>query len=142
MYKSILLTIDINDPASWKKALPAALELCRDCGAKLHVLTVVPTYRMPIVEGFFPPDFEKKAIRKTGEALKTLLDSLLPDDRHAEAHVRVGVVHSEILSAIKSIGADMVIMASHPPDRMRDFLIGSNADRVVRNSPVSVLVVR
>lgn len=142
MYNTILLTIDINDRVSWEKALPAALGLCRDCDAKLHVLTVVPTYRMPLVEGFFPADFEKKAIRKTGEALKALLNTLLPDDRHAEAHVRVGVVHTEILSAIKSIGADMVVIGSLPPDRIRDFLVGSNADRVVRNSPVSVLVVR
>jgi nucleotide-binding universal stress UspA family protein len=142
MYKSILLTIDINQPASWKKALPDALKLCRDWGAKLDVLTVVPSYNMPVVEGFFPADFESKAIRKTGKDLKELLETLIPDDQHAEAHVRSGIVHDEILAAIKAIGADLVVMGSHPPDRMRDFLIGSNADRVVRHSPVSVLVVR
>lgn len=142
MYKSILLTIDLNDPASWEKALPNALDLCRDWGAKLHVLTVVPLYGLPIVEGFFPADFESKAIHKAGEDLKDLLNSLLNEDQQAEAHVRAGAVHQEILAAIGAIGADMVVMGSHPPDRVRDFLIGSNADRVVRNSPVSVLVVR
>jgi len=142
MYKSILLTIDLNDPASWEKALPNALDLCRDWGAKLHVLTVVPLYGLPIVEGLFPADFETKAVHKAGEDLKALLNSLLNEDQHAEAHVRAGAVHQEILAAIGAIGADMVVMGSHPPDRVRDFLIGSNADRVVRNSPVSVLVVR
>lgn len=142
MYKSILLTIDINQPHSWEKALPAALKLCHDWGAKLHVLTVVPVYGMPVVEGFFPAEFESKAIHKTGEDLKALLETLIPDGHHAEAHVRAGVVHDEILAAIKAIGTDLVVMGSHPPDRMRDFLIGSNADRVVRHSPVSVLVVR
>jgi nucleotide-binding universal stress UspA family protein len=142
MYKSILLTIDINQPASWEKALPDALKLCRDWGAKLDVLTVVPAYGMPVVEGFFPAEFESKAIRKTAADMKELLETLIPDDFHAEAHVRAGVVHTEILAAIKAIGADLVVMGSHPPDRVRDFLIGSNADRVVRHSPVSVLVVR
>lgn len=142
MYKTILLTIDINDPASWEKPLPDALKLCRDWGAALHVLTVVPAYGMPVVEGFFPAEFEKKAVHKTGEDLKTLLETLIPDDQHAQAHVRAGVVHDEILAAIKAVGADLVVMGSHAPDRMRDFLIGSNADRVVRHSPVSVLVVR
>jgi nucleotide-binding universal stress UspA family protein len=36
----------------------------------------------------------------------------------------------------------VVVMASHQPDRVREFLVGSNADRIVRRSPVSVLVVR
>lgn len=142
MHKSILLTIDLNDPASWEKPLPHALGLCRDWGATLDVLTVVPTYGLPIVEGFFPADFENKAIHKAGADLKALLNTLLTDGQHAEAHVRAGVVHDEILAAITATGADLVVMGSHPPDRMRDFLIGSNADRVVRHSPVSVLVVR
>jgi len=142
MYKSILLTIDINESASWEKALPHALDIYRDQGAALHVLTVVPLYGLPIVEGFFPADFESKAVHKAGEDLKALLNTLLKDDQHAEAHVRAGAVHEEILAAIKAIGVDLVVMGSHPPDRVRDFLVGSNADRVVRNSPVSVLVVR
>jgi nucleotide-binding universal stress UspA family protein len=142
MYKSILLTIDINQPASWEKALPKALELCSGWGAALHVLSVVPTYGLPVVEGFFPADFESKAIHKAGEDLKALLEKILPKEQHAEAHVRAGVVHEEILAAIGTIGVEIVVMGSHPPDRMRDFLVGSNADRVVRHSPVSVLVVR
>lgn len=142
MHKSILLTIDINTPASWEKALPHAVGLCRDWGATLDVLTVVPTYGLPLVEGFFPADFENKALHKAAEDLKTLLAKLLPEGFKSTPHVRSGVVHAEILSAIAAIGADLVVMGSHPPDLMRDFLVGSNADRVVRHSPVSVLVVR
>jgi len=37
---------------------------------------------------------------------------------------------------------DLIVMASHPPEEVQDFLIGSNADRVVRHSPIPVLVVR
>jgi nucleotide-binding universal stress UspA family protein len=33
-------------------------------------------------------------------------------------------------------------MGSHAPDAVREFFVGSQADRVVRRSPVSVLVVR
>jgi nucleotide-binding universal stress UspA family protein len=142
MYKSILLTIDLNQAASWEKPLPDALKLCADWGADLHVLTVVPTHGLPIVEGFFPADFESKAIHAAGENLKALLDKLIPDGQHAQAHIRAGVVHSEILAAIGDIQPDLVVMGSHAPDMVRDFLVGSNADRVVRHSPVSVLVVR
>jgi nucleotide-binding universal stress UspA family protein len=54
----------------------------------------------------------------------------------------VGRVHDVVLDHITSTGADLVVMASHAPDRVREFLVGSRADRVVRRSPVSVLVVR
>jgi nucleotide-binding universal stress UspA family protein len=40
------------------------------------------------------------------------------------------------------IPADLVVMGSEHPDSLREFLVGSNADRIVRRSPVSVLVVR
>lgn len=142
MYKTILLTIDVNQPASWKDALPRALELARGWGSTLHVLSVVPDYGLPVVEGFFPADFREKALRHAGEALETLMATEVPKDVTAQAHIRYGTVHDEILHAIGDLKADLVVMSSHAPDRMREFLVGSQADRVVRRSPVSVLVVR
>ncbi|WP_347310927.1 universal stress protein [Defluviimonas sp. SAOS-178_SWC] len=142
MYKTILLTIDVNEPASWKDALPRAVELATGWGSRLHVLSVVPDYGLPVVEGFFPVDFREKAIRHGGEALEKLVAAEVPAELKAESHIRYGTVHDEILHAIDAVGADLVVMASHAPDKMREFLIGSQADRVVRRSPVSVLVVR
>lgn len=140
MFKTILLTIDINEPGSWAHALPHVAELAKGWGAQLHVLTVVPDYGMPMVEGFFPSDFRETSLRQTAEELEGLLarEALAG----ATAHVRYGTVHIEILHAIDELKADLVVMASHAPDRVREFLIGSQADRVVRRSPVSVLVVR
>ena len=142
MYKTILVTIDINEPASWERALPHAVELARGWGAELHILTVVPDYGMPVVEGYFPADFREHAIRHTGEALDELMTKELPKDITVQEHIRYGTVYDEILAAVDAVKADLVIMASHAPDRMREFLVGSQADRVVRRSPVSVLVVR
>jgi nucleotide-binding universal stress UspA family protein len=142
MYKTILLAVDVGEPASWAHALPHAVELAKGRGAALHVLSVVPTYGMPLVEGYFPPDFREKALRHAGEALEALVAREIPGDVAAKAHVRYGAVHDEILAAIADTGADLVVMSSHAPDRMREFLVGSQADRVVRRSPVSVLVVR
>ena len=142
MYKNILVTVDINATASWQKALPQAVEMCRTWGAALHVLCVVPSYGTPLVEGFFPDDYQKKARAKAVEQLDALVKAQVPAELSAKSHVRTGTVHDEILAAVRENGADLVIMASHAPDHMRDFLVGSNADRVVRRSPVSILVVR
>lgn len=142
MFKSILLTIDLTEPASWVHALPRAAELARGGGGELHVLTVVPDYGMPMVEGFFPPDFRETSLRQTAGELDEVLGREAPKGLRLRSHVRTGTVHVEILHAIDELKPDLVVMASHAPDRVREFLIGSQADRVVRRSPVSVLVVR
>ena len=44
MYKKILLAVDLNENASWKKALPTAIEYAKVFGADLHVATVLPDF--------------------------------------------------------------------------------------------------
>ena len=47
-----------------------------------------------------------------------------------------------ILAKAGKLGCDLIVMASHPPDDLRTFLVGSYADKVVRHSEIPVLVVR
>ena len=70
MYHDILLTVDLNDEASWTKALPAAVEQAKAFGGTLHVASVVPDFGMPVVGGFSPDDFEDKALADVEEKLK------------------------------------------------------------------------
>ncbi len=142
MYKTILLTIDLEHEASWKKALPVAAELAKGADATLHVLAVVPDFGSPLVAIDFPPDYQEKALAAAKAKLDELLAGEIPWPLKKVSHVGIGRVHEVILDHITSSGADLVVMASHAPDRVREFLVGSQADRVVRRSPVSVLVVR
>jgi len=141
MYQTILLPIDLNEEASWEKALPTALELCRTHGAKLHVLTVVPDFGMAIVGSFFPVGYEEKALAETDAALTQFVASHVPGDQDVAHDVHHGVVYQEILNAAKRIGADLIVMAAHRPGQS-DYLLGPNAARVVRHAACSVLVVR
>ncbi|MCB1311907.1 MAG: universal stress protein [Sedimentitalea sp.] len=142
MFKSVLLTVDLNEKASWEKALPHAVELVRSSQGVLHLLFVEPDYGTPMVEGFFPADFEKQALERAKAAMDALVEREVPDDIYVKEHLSVGKLHTEVLKAIENTQCDLVVMAAHAPDRVREFLVGSNADRVVRRSPVSVLVVR
>lgn len=142
MYDNILLTIDLGHPASWKKALPEAVALARASKGKLHVLTVVPDFGSPMVSGFFPSDFKEKALTKAEAELRHIIETEVPKDVDVQEHLSYGAIHEEVLTAIDRIRADLVVMASHAPDKVREFLVGSQADRIVRRSPVSVLVVR
>ncbi len=142
MYKTILLTVDLNHDASWTTALPTAVDLAKANGAALHLISVVPDFGVALVSGYFPDDFKEKALNAAEAALEKLIADHVPADVKATPHLGYGTVHDEVLAAIDKIGADLVVMGSHAPDRVREFLVGSQADRVVRRSPVSVLVVR
>jgi len=142
MFNCVLLTVDLNRKSSWEKALPQAIELVRASKSKLHIMSVVPDMGTPLVEGFFPEDFEKQAVGAASKALNELVKSQVPEDVEIKQHLAFGKIHRKVLQTIEDIGCDLVVMASHKPDRVREFLVGSNADRVVRRSPVSVLVVR
>ena len=142
MFNTVLLTIDLNAPESWKMALPQAIELVRASKGKLHVMSVVPDMGTPLVEGFFPEDFEVKAVAAASKALNALIVAEVPDDIDVKQHLAFGKIHKKVLKVIDEINCDLVVMASPKPDRVREFLVGSNADRIVRRSPVSVLVVR
>ncbi len=141
IYSKILLPIDLGEPCTWEKPLPVVLNMVRNSGAHLDVLTVIPDMGMPVVGSFFPPDFEKKARSKAEEELQKWMAKYLPDDVDAEAWVSVGSVYHKIIKVAKRLGTDLIVMASHRPN-MQDYLLGPNAARVVRHAPMDVFIVR
>lgn len=141
MYNNILLTVDLNQESSWTKALPIAIANCQAFGARLHVMTVIPDFGMPIVAGYFPEDFAKKAIAESKKHLAAFVKDNVPDDISADVIIRQGTVYEVILGVAKGINADLIVMASHRPE-LKDYLLGPNAARVVRHADQSVLVVR
>ena len=141
MYKDILLTIDLDQDASWEKALPTALEYANSFGANLHVMTVVPPFGMSIVGQFFPSDYEKQVLDAAMKALKDFVKTNVPNGRKVQHIVAQGTVYEEIIDTAQKIGADLIIIAAHGP-RLQDYLLGPNAARVVRHSDRAVLVVR
>jgi len=141
MYKDILLPIDLNHESSWRSALPVALAHCKAFGARLHVMTVVPEFGMSIVGNFFPEGFEKKHLENATKLLHEFVAKKIPADCKVQHIVAEGKAYKEILAMADEIKADLIIMGSHRPE-MKDYLLGPNAERVVRHSPRSVLVVR
>ena len=141
MFKNVLLPIDLNEASSWRGARPVALDLCRNHGATLNIIAVVPDFGMSVVAQFFPADYEAKATQQALEALHAFSREHVPEGvtvKHIVAH---GTIYEEILQAAKQIGCDLIVMASHRPE-LGDYLLGPNAARVVRHADCSVMVVR
>jgi nucleotide-binding universal stress UspA family protein len=141
MYKTILLPIDLGQKSSWEKAIPVAVALAKNQGAKIHVLTIIPDYGMSVVGSYFPKDFEEKSRSSSETELNKLMAEHIPGDVSAEAHVGRGAIYKEILAAADSQACDLIVLASHRPE-MSDYLLGPNAARVVRHASQSVFVVR
>ena len=141
MYKNVLLSIDLDDESSWKKALPLSLEICEASGGQLHVLTVVPDFGMSIVGQYFPEGYEEKVAEKVLHALQGFIKEHVPDGVKVHHIVGEGTVYEVILKIAGKIDADLVVVAAHRPD-LKDYLLGPNAARVVRHADCSVLVVR
>ncbi len=141
MSKNILLTVDLGDESSWKRALPEAVELTRASGGSLSIITVVPDFGMSIVGQFFPKNFEKNMAAKVMESLHNFVKVHIPEDIEARHIVAEGNVYECILNTAKEISADLIVVSSGRDD-LKDFLLGPNAARIARHANCSVLVVR
>ncbi len=140
MYDSVLMPVNLSNEASWTAALPAARALVAP-GGTLHVLTVVPDLGHGMTSGYFPPDYEQKAMHDAGQTLDRLAGEWESSGLTARAHVVHGKVAQEILKAATKVGAGAIVMGSHRPE-MADYLMGANALRVVQRATQSVFVVR
>ncbi len=141
MFKKILLPVDFGAEDSADKAIAAAVGLCQQYGAELHVVTVLPGYGMSIITQYFPADYEKKAKEDARERLREFIAKNVPGDATARAHVATGTVYEEILGTGDTIGCDLIVMGSHRAG-FEKYLLGPNAARVVRHANCSVFVVR
>jgi nucleotide-binding universal stress UspA family protein len=141
MFQNVLVPLDLSDKHSWRKALPAAVALCEAFGAKLHVITVVPDFGLPMVGQYFPEGYEEKLRQQAARQLKDLVAEQVPDAVPTQRIIAEGKIYREILKAAQTVPADLIGMGSHHPE-LKDYLLGPNAAKVMRHADCSVMVVR
>ncbi len=141
MYNEILLALDLNDEGSWKESLPAAISLCKTFEANLHVLTVVPEFGLSQVSQYFPAGTEEKILKETAAQLRQFVAEHIPKEVPVQDIIGHGNIYKEIVAAAERSNCDLIVMSSHRPE-IRDYLLGPNAEKVVRHTDRSVLIVR
>jgi nucleotide-binding universal stress UspA family protein len=141
MFDKVLLAIDVTHEESWHKALPMALRLVGEIG-ELHLLGIVHDLGSALLATYLPEGFEKDALEHMKRDLDTFVAEKIPAGVKASVHVGHGHVPQTVISVADAIDADLIVMASHPPDDLGTMLVGSNADKVVRHAASPVLVVR
>jgi nucleotide-binding universal stress UspA family protein len=141
MYSTILLPTDGSD------GIPTIAEhagsLARQYDATVHVLSVVDTrnrFEGPTM-GLGTDAWEDAERDRAERAVDDAVDAL-PESVAVERHVESGVPHTEILEYADTAGIDLMVMGTHGRTGIDHYLIGSIAERVVRQSPVPVMTVR
>ncbi|MBS8227154.1 universal stress protein [Vannielia litorea] len=135
MYSTILVPIAFEEARDSNAALELAEALLAPGGTitALHVVEEVPNYASTYVDEALMTEARKSV----EEALTAKLGT------HATVTPRVVTGHSgrTILEEAESMGADLIVIASHRPG-LQDYFLGSTAARVVRHAKCCVHVIR
>jgi nucleotide-binding universal stress UspA family protein len=141
-FKRILVPTDFGPAAS--AALDAAIELAHDLGASIVLMHVygVPSSRYPAANAATTADYAGALERAARDELNLALAA------HAKAEVPIaaalysGSPAEQILLAQQQHDIDMIVMGTQGRSRVAQALLGSVADKIVRQSPVPVLTLR
>ena len=141
MYKNIVAAIDLDDETSWRKPFVAAVDLARRFGAELHALTVIREVEAVLLAKSAPLGYDP-IVSYLENRIAALIRQVNAYDLHPQVIVTRGAsIYVEILRVAEEVAADLIVVGSHRP-AMRDYLLGTNASRVVRHARCSVLVAR
>lgn len=143
MYKKILMPVDVFEMDLSDKAVRHAANLAKAEGASITLVNILPNSSRSLLRGF-NADIKKFEEYMTAESEKKMtalkrLFSISADDIHCK--VCFGNVRDEIIRLSKEGGYDVIVIGSKNPS-MTTYLLGSNAEAILRYATIPVLVVR
>ena len=140
MTENVLVALDLEHDALTERLLSIACEIANLRGGGLELVTVIEATPVEAAT-FLPPEFEKSARKAAAENLAKLAAKLDLKAGKTTCSVRFGSIYREILAQAEQSNTNLIVIGCHTPG-VGDFLLGSNAARVVRHAACSVYVVR
>ena len=137
-FRHILVPIDFGEPS--EQAVDLALTMALRFDARvtlLHVSWMPPYYYSAYAEGLaFPVDEMETRAKATLDEAVTKAKLRYP---RTEGMMVAGQPWEKILEAIKTSGADLLVMGTHGRRGLSRVFLGSVAEKVLRHSPIPVL---
>jgi nucleotide-binding universal stress UspA family protein len=143
----ILVPTDFSEYAG--NALQVALELARALQAELHILHAVepvsPSMGMNMPGTY--PDFEinqefvNQQLEASRQKMSGLVSSLSQEGIAVVHNVVANRLFTEIENYVNTQHIDLVVMGTKGASGLKEFFIGSNAERVVRDATCPVITV-
>ena len=137
--KNILIATDGSEPAN--QALEVAIELAKDTGAALHVVSVRPP-RVAGRGGAGAPILEVEEFHGPEHIADAAVQVARDAGVGATPHVAHGDVVDCIADAATTLGADLLVVGSRGMGALSGAVMGSVSHSLVRKSPVPVTIVR
>lgn len=144
MYKEILVPVDGS--AASTRGLEEAIEIAKGTGATLHLAHVVDEFVIAAAKAPAAWRELSEAIRASGE--KVLAEAVALAEKSGVSvtsellKATDGGAAGAIVQQAKKLGADLIVMGTHGRRGLRRLTLGSDAELVLRTSPVPVLMVR
>ena len=145
MYQRILVPVDGSSAS--RRGLTEAIKLAKGLNATVRILHVVDEFVTDMAVG--PTPYYEQWVEALREGGRTTLNEELKFAKSQGAEPEpvlidtVGRRASDvIIEQAKEWPADLIVMGTHGRRGVRRLLMGSDAELVVRQSPVPVLLVR
>ncbi|MEA3347870.1 MAG: universal stress protein [Pseudomonadota bacterium] len=139
LIKKVLVLTDGSQNS--RSSLRYAVEICRNFGASLHLLSVIedmPSYINLEVGSEFMLSVQETVRSEVVQCSGYCETSGIA----CSGEIRHGVPYEEIIKYAKEIDADLIVMATHGHTGLSHILLGSVAEKIVRYAPCPVLTTR
>lgn len=139
---TILVPVDFSEHS--ESALKAAADIAQKKGSELYVLHVIEVGEPIMGTGEIQVDdanllfFSQLAKKK----LSSFLDKEYLEGIKITNIIELGPTYHSITRNIEKFNVNLIVMGSKGASGLEGFLIGSNTEKVVRNSSVPVLVIK
>jgi nucleotide-binding universal stress UspA family protein len=145
MYKKILVPTDGSDTAN--AGLSEALKIAKEQGAQVCIVHIVDEYLVVSPELFGSVyDQISEELRAAGAAVLSRAQQLAQDaGTTAETclmEAMGGPAGERVVQAAKDWSADLIVCGTHGRRGLRRIVLGSDAEFIVRHSPVPILLIR
>jgi nucleotide-binding universal stress UspA family protein len=142
--KRILAPTDFS--AHSEQAVRYACRLAERLGAELHLINVlseiIPAGPDPLLMPIMPPQFYQENEERARETLARLLDPSWGEPSAVTTAVQWGSPVEAIVDYAREQHIDMIVIATHGRTGLSHVLLGSVAERIVREAPCPVLTIR
>jgi nucleotide-binding universal stress UspA family protein len=143
--RSILAPTDFSHHAAG--ALAYACGLAERLGAALHVIHVLPDVVVPVgpdpsLITAVPPEYYAETEAQSRLALQSAIDPAWPRPASVVTDIRWGDAVDGIVGYAADRGIDLIVIATHGRTGLSHVLLGSVAERIIREAPCPVLTLR
>lgn len=142
--KKIVVPCDFTEQAI--NAFRFAIDIARQSNGEVHLVHVIElpvlhdTVLMPVLS--FEEALFEELREKAEKQFKKLETKYNDDSIKIKSQVVFGATSRMVLDYIEENKIDLVVMGTHGASGVREFVIGSNAEKIVRRAPVPVLAVK